>query len=293
MSNTPRVILFIGFCLILSIFLIPAISSQPLHENSLNVTTVTSFSSDPSPHVQIYSSLPGSSDLLYVPLNSTGVPTYPVWHIYLYGVGPFQLSVNGNVVESGQSLGAFNFTYSWTNQYANATLKFNGEYTFHDTISGLLSDHNIQSVSVTSFCKGQDQYLTVANGVSGALMYPRWTVLMQSTSNVSYTVFVNGQQIDSGSFVGQKAVALNISGSTVSVIIGVGKQVYKYPHELVSSIPIQKYYGPKPPPALYTYYQYEEAIVKGFVASIFGVAIAMFSGRRYILEKEKREAIFI
>ena len=93
--------------------------------------------------------------------------------------------------------------------------------------------------------------------------------------------------------IGNKNVSFNVSGSSVSVQVILGTKTYSYPNELISSVPIEKYYGPKPPAALYTYSQYEVGIAKGFVAAIFGVAIAMFSGRKYILEKEKREAFFI
>ena len=254
-------------------------------------------STPPSPHVTIYSTYKSSNQDLYIPVNSTGIQVYPDWHVYLYGQGSFDFSINGSTVESGVSLGAFNFTYIWNlpgRAYANATLTFQGvSYRFSDIITGPLSNRVIQSVTVSSSYSGQDQFLTVQPGVSGALMYPHWIVTMQSTTNESYSVYLNGQELMSGYVYGSKTVDFNVSGSSATVTIGLGNQVYKYPNELVATIPIQKYYGPKPPPLQYTLSEYEFGIARAFVASAFAIIIALFTARKYLLEKERREVIRI
>ena len=269
---------------------VSAISGQPGNSGH-NVTDAVTHTSS---RVLIYSTYPGSPQYeIYVPLNSSGFAVYPIWHIFLYGNGAFTLLVNHTQVESGFSTDVYNLSYTFTGGYANATLIFNGQYTFHDFISSELTDHNIQSVQVYSSYPGQSQFLTVQNGVSGALMYTYWTAVLQSTQNVTYSIYLGGQSLVSGSFVGTKIVNFNVTGSTATVTIGIGKEVYKYPSESISSVPIVKYYGPKPPTAQFTYAQYEIGIAKGFVGAIFATAIAMISGRKYILEKEKREAFFI
>lgn len=277
------------------IFLVPALAegSNNLSPSNNASTFTSAMQSNVSPHVNIYSSLRGSPYLLDVPVNSSDISVYPIWHINMYGIGAFSFSVNGHVVESGESVGSFNLTYTWIGQYANATLKFDGTYTFHDIISQQLSNHQIQSVEVVSSCQGQAQYFTVSNGVSGAIMYPHWTVTLESTTNTTYSLFVNTQQINSGSFVGTKTIFLNVTGGTVSVVVGVGNHVYKFPNELVSSVPISKYYGPKPPSLAYTLSEYEYGIARAFVASLFAVFVALLTGRKYVLEKEKRSVVRI
>ena len=250
-----------------------------------------------SPHVMVYSTYDNSSEYLYVPVNSSGLQAYPDWHVFLYGSGKFDFLVNGSTVESGVSLGAFNFTYTWNlpgGSYANATLIFAGvTYSFRTIITGPLSNRIISSVSVSSSYSGQDQFLTVAPGTSGALMYPHWIVDMQSSQNVSYSLYVNGQELMSGYVYGSKTVDFNVSGSSASVTIGLGNQVYKFPNEIIATVPIQKYYGPKPPALQYTLAEYEYGIARAFVASAFAIIIALFTARKYLLEKERREVIRI
>jgi hypothetical protein len=157
------------------------------------------------------------------------------------------------------------------------------------------SQSNISYVFLSSSLPGQSQFLTVSDNVSGALLYPDLAIRLISSSTTPYYIYINGKEESSGNVSGIRDIAYNISSGTskVSISVQMGNKTWNYPNELVSSLPVSKYYGPRPPAALYTYFQYEEAIVKGFVAGIFGVAIAMFSGRKYILEKEKREAIFV
>ncbi len=251
----------------------------------------------PSPHVTIYSTYGTNNEYLFVPVNSSGIQVYPDWHVYLYGSGSFIFSINGTTAVSGVSTGSFNFTYIWNipaGTYANATLKFQGiSYNISDIITGPLSNTTIQSVTVSTSYTGQAQFLTVASGVSGAIVYPNWTVTMQSTQNVSYTVYVNGQQLMAGHMEGNKTINFNVTGSTTTVIIGLGSKVFKFPNEIISSVPISKYYGPKPEPLQYTFAQYEYGIIKAFVASLFAIIVALFTARKYLLEKEKREVVRI
>ena len=264
---------------------------------ALVMMPVAYASSPASPNVEVYSTYDNSSEYLYVPVNSSGIQVYPDWHVYLYGSGKFDFFVNGISVESGDSVGAFNFTYVWNlpgGSYANATLIFQGtSYSFADIITGPLSNRVIQSVSVSSSYAGQDQFLTVAPGTSGALMYPHWIVTMQSSQNVSYSVYVNGQDLMSGYVYGSRTVDFNISGSSATVIIGLGSHVYKFSNEIIATVPIQKYYGPKPPALQYTLAQYEYGIARAFVASAFAILIALLTARKYLLEKERREVIRI
>ena len=157
------------------------------------------------------------------------------------------------------------------------------------------SQSNISYVFISSSLPGQSQFLTVSDNVSGALLYPDLAIRLISSSTTPYHIYINGKEESSGNVSGIRDIAYNISSGTskVSISVQMGNKTWNYPNELVSSLPVSKYYGPRPPAALYTSFQYETALVKGFVATVFAVAIAMFSGRRYILEKEKREAIFV
>ena len=264
------------------------------HENS---PEAASGSSSTSQHVSIYSTFSGKNEELYVPVNSSGILVYPDWHIWLYGSGSFTFSSNGTTIETGVSLGTFDFSYTFpgpSGSTANASLVFQGvTYAFSDTIIGPLSHHVIESVSVSSSYPGQDQFLTLSPGISGGLMYPHWVATLQSSENESYSILVNGQQIASGTVVGTKTVDFNVTGNVTSVSIGLGTHVYKYPDETIATVPIQKYYGPKPPTLQYTFAEYEYGIIKAFVASLFAILIALFTAKKYLIEKERREVLRI
>ena len=267
-------------------------AQSPGRMNSPEVATGST-----SQHVSIYSTFSGKNEELYVPVNSSGILVYPDWHIWLYGSGSFTFSSNGTTIETGVSLGTFDFSYTFpgpSGSTANASLVFQGvTYAFSDTIIGPLSHHVIESVSVSSSYPGQDQFLTLSPGISGGLMYPHWVATLQSSENESYSILVNGQQIASGTVVGTKTVDFNVTGNVTSVSIGLGTHVYKYPDETIATVPIQKYYGPKPPTLQYTFAEYEYGIIKAFVASLFAVVIASFSVRKWVVEHEKREVRLI
>ena len=255
---------------------------------------VVDASPTPSGHVIIYSTYQDSNLDIYVPVNSSGMTVYPDWHIYLYGQGPFTFSVNGTAVETGQAVSGYNFSYTFSGPDAkqNVTLTFLGvTYSFSDVIIGLLSSQVVDRVSVSSSYPGQNQFFTVTPGTAGALMYPDWTIDLLSSSNQSYTVTLNGQAILSGHVSGSKTLEMNVSGSLATVIIVMGKSVYQFPHEVIAAIPIQKYYGPQPPPLQYTLSQYEYGIARAFVASSFAIIIALLTGRKYLIERERREVL--
>ena len=262
------------------------------HQTQITDSQFTT-TSQTSLHVQIFSVCQSGNQYLYVPLNSSGISVFPLWEIYLYGNGNFKLTVNNTVVESGVVVNNIHIKYDWTIGKGNRTtaiLNFdNTNYTFDDILSGPLNDQVIQSVTVTSVLKGQNQVLAAESNVSGDLMFPTWTVAFHSTQRLNYSIYVKGKLVESGSVIGNKNVSFNVSGSSVSVQVILGTKTYSYPNELISSVPIEKYYGPKPPAALYTLTQYEYGIARAFVASLFTVLVLLLSERKIIIEREKRE----
>ena len=285
------VMVLISFIIVPSIIIIAPqnITSQDRNAAPANSTT-------PS-HILIYSTYGNSNEELFVPANSSGLDVYPVWHIHLYGSGSFNMKVNGSTVETGYSNGQFSFSYSFSSPggtHINASVKFSGiTYSFNDIITGPLSNQAIESVSVSSSYTGQNQFLTVQPGKSGALMYPHWTIKMESTQNETYSIVLDGQTMASGNVHGNKSVNLNVSGTSASVVVGIGSHVFSFPHEIIATVPIQKFYGPRPPPLVFTTAQYEEGLVKAFIASFFAILISFLGVRNWILEQRKREVMVI
>ena len=190
--------------------------SSPNTQMKVDEFTATSHVSQ---HVQIYSTCQVGDQYLYVPLNSSGVSVFPIWQIYLYGNGNFELYVNNSVVEGGVVVNSIHTTFDWSNvNVTKARLNFEGvNYTFDDLISGRLNDQVIQAVSVTSVLKGQNQILAGESNISGDLMYPTWTVTFHTTQKLNYSIYLKGKEIQSGYVLGNKNVTFNVSGSTVTV----------------------------------------------------------------------------
>ena len=172
-----KVILLLFAISIFALFLFSGLSQQSPQNTQITGNQFTT-TSHVSPTVQIYSSCQEGNQYLYVPLNSSGISVFPVWQIYLYGNGNFDLYVNNSVVESGVVVHSIHVTYNWNGEKGNRTaarLEFNNlNYTFNDILSGPLNDQIIQSVSVTSVLKGQNQVLAAESNVSGDLMFPTW-----------------------------------------------------------------------------------------------------------------------
>ncbi len=179
--------------------------------------------------------------------------------------------------------------------YSPGTATHEGMISESPQATQISQNSSIVYVFISSSLPGQSQYLSVPANTSGALLYPDLSIKIISTANTTYDVYVSGKIMSSGNVSGIREISYVIPNGTsrISISVSVGHNDWNYPNELVSSLPVSKYYGPRPPALQYTYLQIQMAIAKGFIAAIFGIAIAMFTARKFILEKEKREAIFI
>lgn len=250
------------------------ISGSSVHHD-MNDQSMVDASTGTSPHVVIFSTYPDSQYEVYVPLNSSGVSVFSCWEVYLYGSGSFTFTVNNSIVESGSVVNSIHISYDWSMEKNNRTsgvLQFNGvDYSFNDFLSGPINDQVIESVFISSTLKGQNQVLAAESNVSGDLMYPTWKVQLQSTQSLNYSIYVKGKEISHGIIIGSRNVTFNVSGASVSVQVILGQKTYSYPNELISSVPISKYYGPKPPSNTATFLDEVFAAVKG----VFGIFPAM------------------
>ncbi len=269
----------------------PQLGTHPSSPSSSNVASDASVQT--SIHVVIYSTSRGSQYDIFVPLNSSGFPVFPCWHIYMYGSGSFTFTVNDSVVASGVVVNSINISYDWNLEKGNRTLgvlDFDGtHYSFNDIISGPINDQVIESVFVSSTLRGQNQVLAAEPNNSGDLMYPTWKVQMESTQKLNYSIYLRGDEISHGIVIGSKNVTFNVSGSSVSVQVILGQHTYTYPNELISSVPIQQFYGPKPPADTATFLDEVFAAVKG-VFGLFPAMVLSYIGVKPIVVARKERS---
>jgi hypothetical protein len=241
--------------------------------------------------ILIYSSIPGGSQYLYVPDNSSGIQAYPDWTITFLQSGSYRIVYNGSTLDSGNAVPGYSLSHVFhSGQISIYILQDGSNYTFSNiSIVGQLSSTVTQYVSVVSSFSGQNQYLSVIPGQQGVLMYEDWNLSMYSSINASYSVQVNSQMQYQGFILGHRYIHLTFTSSPVSVIVTIGSQSFRFPDEIITTVPLEHYYGPKPPPLVYTIPEYEAGIEKAFAASVFAILISILSVRKYVIEKEKRE----
>ena len=263
------------------------ISQAPAHTESYE----PSAAGQGAQGILIYSSIPGGSQYLYVPDNSSGIQAYPDWTITFLQSGSYRIVYNGSTLDSGNAVPGYSLNHVFhSGQISIYILQDGSNYTFSDiSIVGQLSSTVTQYVSVVSSFSGQNQYLSVIPGQQGVLMYEDWNLSMYSSINASYSVQVNSQMQYQGFILGHRYIHLTFTSSPVSVIVTIGSQEFRFPDEIITTVPLEHYYGPKPPPLVYTIPEYEAGIEKAFAASVFAILISILSVRKYVIEKEKRE----
>ena len=245
----------IAAVLLFSLILIPGVAHTP---------------SSSSPQLQVYTSIGNQQEYLYVPVNSTGVNAFPVWHIDVTG-GDYKIYVDGNVSTSG--IGPYIVTLNLSG-YSKVTVGVTiGSTTYSFTNETILQSQpttSIGDVFIYSTMKGQQQELTVLPGQSGMLMYQNWTVELGTSSSEQYSIFVGSQIASSGTVNGQKDIFLNFSKGPVTVTVGLGNHLYNFTNELIATVPLNKYYAPPGPTLIASAGVVAEAVaVGGVVFSIF------------------------
>ena len=246
------------------------------------------------PAIIMVSHIAGENQELYLPENSSGMEMYPLWNISIYQSQSYTISVNGKILYTGQgpiSLSENMSTYSSLDMNISVGKT---TYSYHNIrIIGIPPKEAIYSVSISSVYPGQDQHLSASPGQTGILMYPDWTVHMLSSNDVKYSIYVNGVEVSTASFVGSLSVPLKISGNTTSVIVQLGSHIYNFKNENIARVPLKKYYAPPTPPLIFDMYQYERGIALAVLASFLSLFVSMINVRKYIREKEATKASLI
>ncbi|MGC8585753.1 MAG: hypothetical protein ACP5L4_06560 [Thermoplasmata archaeon] len=162
------------------------------------------------------------------------------------------------------------------------------------------SNETIYYVEITSQFPGQPQMLTIPENGSGFFMYPYWTFRFFSDAGpgnlTTYTIYVNGLLLHSGSFSFTTSYSVNMSFNMVNVSIVLqsskGVQIWNYHMIPILHTTMANYYKAqyteKP---IYTLSQYLE-----WGAKIFTATILILIGTYYTLIKtyikRKSENVF-
>ena len=139
----------------------------------------------------------------------------------------------------------------------------------------------------TSRTSAGSVYLYAPNNVSGVLVYPTWHAEMTTPTATSYTIYVGGLEIASGTVpAGVSTAVFNVtapSGGTATVLIGYGGTTYRFPNEIVATVSVSQYYQP-PPPLAYTAQQLLDAVLSAQV-QVYAVLVLAFVGSFFMARK--------
>lgn len=236
-----------------------------------------------------------NNSFLSVPLNSSNVNVFTNWEIYFVQSGPYSMSYNGSVIESGYVDSGTIINQSFPASIGsafNVSITFQGHaYYFNDIAQNTISFINSQSVSVSTSYPGENQFLTVSNGQEGVLLYPNWEITLKTDFKENYTITLNGGIVKSGAVDGTTSIPLSVNGTTATVMVSLGGKVYTYRNEFIANIPLQKYYGPKGPQNTATFDDIIFGLFKGAISvSVLGI-IAYVSLFPVIKARKNRKPI--
>ena len=127
-------------------------------------------------------------------------------------------------------------------------------------------------------------YLFVPANSTGVLVYPVWHAVVTSSATAPYAIYVGGLEIASGSVLGTKTLTFNVTGPTITVLIGFAGVTYQYRDETVASVSVQQYYGSTPSPLVYTAQEFAQALLTGQI-QVYAVLLLAFFGSFFMARK--------
>ena len=272
-ASIPVIISAIAFFLIMS--------AAPVHATN-NPETIE------PPALSVTSQI--GHEILSLPENSSGLNMFYNWNITIFTSQAFTISVNGNTVSSGAGPITVSENMSKYSE-VNMTVRIGSTSYSYSGISiiGVPPQVGIENVIVTSTYPGQDQTLGVKQGVSGQLTYPLWHILMESSDNLSYSIYENGLLVDSGHVLGSKTVDLNVTGNTTSIIIGLGTHIFNFKDEQVAHEPVSQYYKAKPPALVATALDVALSFARGMIIVFLAFVSGLFVARPWVVARKESE----
>jgi hypothetical protein len=268
------VITAIAFLMIISVF--------PVHASSVNPDTVA------PPEVSVTSRI--GHEILSLPENSSNLDMFYEFNITIFSPQAFTISVNGNTVSSGSGPISISENMSKYSE-VNMTVRIGSTpYSYsHISIIGVPPRVGIENVIVTTTYPGQDQTLAVKQGVSGQLTYPEWSIILESSSNETYSIYEDGLLVDSGHVLGSKTIDLNVTGNTTSIIVGMGTHVFNFKHEMVAHEPVSQYYKAKPPELVATALDVALSFARGMIIVFLAFVSGLFLARPWVVARKESE----
>ena len=268
---SKKLILPLIFIFVTATAVLPSISTAASQPMGASVTSTSPL----NPNVTIA-----------IPVDAHNVSVLPDVSVIIYGFGNFNVTLDNKTIEQGVSTTSMyvNFTLS-ANVSHNITILLNGAIYSQMTdlhVVSVATFTNVQLVFISSTFPGQSQDLYAhpqsTKNESVQQMYPYFNITMVSSYPQHYAVYVNGNEIQSGTANGIVNVLYHDNGSVATVTVGLGVTVYKFPSLAISQVPLRVKYQPPTPPALYTQEFLDIFTVKvdaGVILAIVGVALVI------------------
>ena len=249
----------------------------------------------PPPSVSVFSVSPNSPNTTLTLRNGQSGTMFADWTFVFSGTGSYSVyeKTNGSKVEmaTGYSPGNSELNLTFSAPLVSVYVEFAGSnFSYPDErIVQFLSPVEISSVTVTSVLPGSSQVLSVPAGDRGVLMFPVWTVKMESSENVSYTVALNGRLIANGSVSGTGSVTFNVSSGPVTLVVAMGSKTYNFPGELIAKVPLDSYFTQKKSlPLVATLEEVIFGTAKGVIVILLFLAGSFVTVRPWTMKRMSR-----
>lgn len=229
--------------------------------------------------------------------NESNATMFQDWTIIMQGTGSYSISEESNGTWTrlleGYSPGSYTATEIFGSAVVTVSVVLAGcNFTYrNERIVGFLTSTYVSSVEVTSTLAGSTQSLIVHPGQRGVLMFPTWTVSMESDLNVTYSIELNGKLESEGFVSGSRSISFNVTGKVASVVVSLGQKSYSFPGELIASVPLSQYFngGPPPAPLVATAIQVLTAVGAGVMIFAVWSMVAGLTFRPWVMDRMKRK----
>nr|BAF30826.1 hypothetical protein [Thermoplasma acidophilum] len=248
----------IGLTALLLFFLIPSIASA---------------STGPAQPAFIILSHENNGMTLFLEPNQNGQVMFPEWNISILTNAFFKITLNNSTITQGT--GPYSETLNLSQyQKANFTITIgNTEYIENNvSIIGETDPSPIISAEITTTLSGQPT-LTAQPGQTGQILHQNATITMISTQQEPYKIYVNGNMISTGTAMGTSSINTTLPTGDTSIQVIIGSTILNFNNEIVTSLTLQKYYGPQPPPLVATLIEEIFSTVKGVLAAIADIPL--------------------
>lgn len=224
----------------------------------------------------------------YLEPNVSGQYTYPDLNIQMY-TGTWSISINNHTMETGSG------PYDYKSNLSIFTT-VNIQITDNGITYNMINVHIINTVNdvpvissyIITTLTGQAD-LDANPDQTQLLLHQNATIYIESSFNTTYKIYVQDNEIATGTVNGITSVNTTLPEGTTTIIVTTPQATFSYKNEIVTALPQYKYYGPKPPSLIATLIEEILSQLKGVIATTISIIFIYLALKGPIQERKDNE----